>query len=162
MQFLFKAIGLPFLPTYNDFQFKTKTKINDKNQLTIIGLGAIDDFELNTGINDEITDPEILERNNYILGYLPVTTQWNYAIGANCTHFRKNSFQNFVFSRNHLNNRSIKYADNIETIDNLLQDYVSEEIENKFRFETTYRKKGWKIKLNIIVIVFLNKYNAIA
>ena len=27
LQFLFKAIGLPFLPTYNDFQIKTKTKI---------------------------------------------------------------------------------------------------------------------------------------
>ena len=26
LQFLFSAIGLPFLPTYNDFQFKTKNK----------------------------------------------------------------------------------------------------------------------------------------
>ena len=79
LQLLFSAIGLPFLPTYNDFQFKTKTKINDKNQLTFVGLGAIDEFELNTGINDNETDPEVIERNNYILGYIPVTTQWNYA-----------------------------------------------------------------------------------
>ncbi|PDH48344.1 MAG: ferric aerobactin receptor, partial [Bacteroidetes bacterium MED-G20] len=47
LQLLFSAIGLPFLPTYNDFQFKTKTKIDDKNQITFIGLGAIDDFVLN-------------------------------------------------------------------------------------------------------------------
>jgi hypothetical protein len=25
LQFLFSALGLPFLPTYDDFQFKTKT-----------------------------------------------------------------------------------------------------------------------------------------
>ena len=153
LQLLFSAIGLPFLPTYNDFQFKIKTKIDDKNQLTFIGLGAIDDFVLNTGINDNILskdsltaqDYDDIESNNYILGYIPVTTQWNYAIGANWTHFKEKSFQNFIFSRNHLNNKSVKYKDNIEIVDNLLQDYVSEEIENKFRFENTIRENGWKI-----------------
>ena len=145
LQFLFSLIGLPFLPTYNDFQFKTKTKINDKNQLTIIGLGAIDDFELNKGINENETNQDQIQRNNYILGYLPVTTQWNYAIGVNWTHFSNNSFQNFIFSRNHLNNRSLKYKDNIETNENLIQDYLSQEVENKFRFENTIRENGWKI-----------------
>ena len=145
LQLLFSAIGLPFLPTYNDFQFKSKTKINEKNQLTIIGLGAIDDFELNKTLNDNETDPEEIERNEYILGYLPVTTQWNYAVGANWTHFSENSFQNIIFSRNHLNNRSVKYSNNVEIAENLIQDYLSQEIENKFRFENTYRKNGWKI-----------------
>ena len=153
LQLLFSAIGLPFLPTYNDFQFKTKTKIDDKNQITFIGLGAIDDFILNKGINDNILskdsltaqDYDDIENNNYILGYIPVTTQWNYAVGANWTHFKDNSFQNYVFSRNHLNNRSVKYKDNNEVPENLLQNYVSEEIENKFRFENTIRKNGWKI-----------------
>ena len=79
------------------------------------------------------------------MGYLPVTTQWNYAVGANWTHFNDNSFQNFIFSRNHLNNKSVKYKDNINLEENLLQDYLSEEIENKFRFENTIRKNGWKI-----------------
>ena len=153
LQLLFSAIGLPFLPTYNDFQFKTKTKIDDKNQITFIGLGAIDDFVLNKGINDNILskdsltvqDYDDIESNNYILAYIPVTTQWNYAVGANWTHFKDNSFQNYVFSRNHLNNRSVKYKDNNEVPENLLQNYVSEEIENKFRFENTIRKNGWKI-----------------
>ena len=142
-----------FLATYNDSQFKIKTKLDDKNQITFIGLGAIDDFVLNTGINENILAKEILtqqdssdiKNNNYILGYLPVTTQWNYAVGANWTHFNDNSFQNFIFSRNHLSNTSFKYKDNIESDENLLQDYLSEEIENKFRFENTIRKNGWKI-----------------
>jgi hypothetical protein len=153
LQLLFSAIGLPFLPTYNDSQFKIKTKIDDKNQITFVGLGAIDDFVLNTDINKNILAKETLtlqdsldiKNNNYILGYLPVTTQWNYAVGANWTHFKDNSFQNFIFSRNHLNNRSVKYRNNIEEIENLIQDYESEEIENKFRFENTIRQNGWKI-----------------
>ena len=141
------------MPTYNDSQFKIKTKIDDKNQITFVGLGAIDDFVLNTGINKNILAKETLtlqdsldiKNNNYILGYFPVTTQWNYAVGANWTHFKDNSFQNFIFSRNHLNNRSVKYRNNIEEIENLIQDYESEEIENKFRFENTIRQNGWKI-----------------
>ena len=153
LQLLFSAIGLPFLPTYNDSQFKIKTKLDNKNQITFIGLGAIDDFVLNTAINENILAKEALtqqdssdiKNNNYILGYLPVTTQWNYAVGANWTHFNDNSFQNFIFSRNHLSNKSVKYKDNIDLEQNLLQDYLSEEIENKFRFENTIRKNGWKI-----------------
>ena len=65
------------------FNSRPKTKINEKNQVTIIGLGAIDDFELNKTINENETDLNQIERNNYILGYLPVTTQWNYATGLN-------------------------------------------------------------------------------
>ena len=58
LQLLFSAIGLPFLPTYNDSQFKIKTKLDEKNQITFIGLGAIDDFVLNTGINENILAKE--------------------------------------------------------------------------------------------------------
>ena len=143
LQFLFKALKLPFLPTYNDFQYKHFFEIDDKNQLTIVGLGAIDNFELNEEVNDGETDQETIDRNNYILGNLPVNDQWNYTIGANWKHFSKNSFQNVVVSRNHLNNSAIKYKDNVETPDNLLYDYNSEEIENKVRVESTKRKNGW-------------------
>lgn len=144
LQFLFKALSLPFLPTYNDFQYKHQFRINKKNQVTLIGLGAIDDFELNTSVNDGLEDQETIDRNNYILGNLPVNTQWNYAVGANWTHFSNNSYQTFVVSRNHLNNSSNKYQQNIETPSNLLLDYNSQEIENKLRIEHTYQANGWK------------------
>jgi len=149
LQFLFKALGLPFLPTYNDFQYKQVYKINNKNQITLIGLAAIDDFKLNTEVNDGITDIDILDRNNYILGVLPVNSQWNYAIGANWTHFSDHSFQNLIFSRNHLNNKTIKYQDNVEQPNLLLLDYNSQEIENKVRFESTKRKAGWKWNIGV-------------
>lgn len=45
--FLFSALGIPILPTYNDFQYKQKIKLDPKNEITIVGLGAIDQFNLN-------------------------------------------------------------------------------------------------------------------
>jgi hypothetical protein len=143
LQFLFQALKLPFLPTYNDFQYKHFFEFSEKDQLTIVGLGAIDNFELNKDVNDGETDQETIDRNNYILGNLPVNEQWNYTIGANWKHFSKNSFQNVVLSRNHLNNSALKYKDNVEDPDELLYDYNSEEIENKLRVESTKRMNGW-------------------
>ena len=149
LQLLFKTLGLPFLPTYNDFQYKQTIKVNDKNRITIIGLGAIDDFTLNTSANDGLEDEEVIRRNNYILGNLPVNTQWNYAVGANWKHFGTNSFQNVVVSRNHLNNRAVKYQGNIEQPENLILDYRSQEIENKVRLENTIRENGWKLNMGL-------------
>ena len=56
LQFLFKALKLPFLPTYNDLQFKYSIKPNRKNQINIIGLAAIDQFSLNKDVNNGIED----------------------------------------------------------------------------------------------------------
>lgn len=100
LQFLFSAIGLPFLPTFNDYQVKVKTKFNQKNELTIISIGALDKLKLNMGIKEPTEDQQ------FILDYLPVNNQWNYAIGAVYRHYRKNSYGTFVLSRNMLNNRT--------------------------------------------------------
>lgn len=145
LQFLFGIIGLPFLPTYNDGQFKVKHRFNQKNELTIIGLGAYDTFELNAGAVDDAETLEEKRNAEYILGNIPVNEQWNYTIGANYKHFSKNGFQNIVVSRNELNNEAVKYENNDESSpDNLVLNYQSAEIENKFRFEHTQRMGLWK------------------
>lgn len=146
LQLLFKVLALPFLPTYNDFQYKQTYRINDKNKLIIIGLGAIDQFSLNEGVNDNLEDAETIERNNYTLGYLPISTQWNYTIGAKWIRFVGRGYQNFILSRNMLNNNSTKYRDNIETLDNKILDYTSREMENKFRFEHIFKTSNWNFK----------------
>jgi len=133
LQFLFNQLGLPFLPTFNDFSFKVKTNFNQQNELTVLGVGAIDQFELNTGIEN----PD--EETAYILGYLPVNTQWNYATGAVYKHYFSKSFMTVVLSRNFLNNKSYKYLDNIEIPENKTYDYTSTEAENKFRLEYNAR-----------------------
>lgn len=145
LQFLFAALKLPFLPTYNDSQFKINYKINQKNRITFIGLGALDQFALNTKVNDKVTDSTQREYNEYILGNIPSQNQWNYTIGFNWVHFSKNSYQNVIASRNMLKNRSTRYTDNIEIPANKLLDYSSFEAENKFRFEHTYSKNGWRL-----------------
>jgi len=139
LQFLFSAIGLPFLPTYNDYQFKISHKIGKKDQLNIISLGAFDQNRLNTGIKNPT------ENQQYILGYLPENDQWNYTFGLVWKHFTKNGFQNYILSRNYLNNTQLKYLNNDENSGNKILDYNSHEIENKFRFEEIYFAKGYKI-----------------
>lgn len=139
LQILFAALELPFLPTYNDAQVKIKTRFDEKNELTIIGLGAIDQFDLNLDANDT-------EDQRYILNYIPVNEQWSYTVGAVFKHYREKSYDTWVLSRNALNNRSYKYQDNIEVDSLLTFDYLSEESETKFRYENTTRSdNGYKI-----------------
>lgn len=139
LQFIFGAIGLPFLPTFNDYQIKVKTKFDQKNELTILSIGALDNMKLNTSIKNPTEDQQ------YILDYLPVNNQWNYAIGATYRHFRKNSYGTLVVSRNMLNNEAFKYENNEDNDPSKLNlQYTSQEIENKFRYENVARKNGYK------------------
>jgi hypothetical protein len=149
LQFLFAALQLPILPAYNDFQYKVNVKVNKRNKVTFIGLGAIDVFKLNQKVNESVTDTSRLEYNNYVLNNLPIQNQWNYTVGMNWQHSSKNSFQNIVLSRNMLNNSAYRYKNLIETPENLLLDYKSFEAENKFRFEHTYTKNGWRFNTGL-------------
>lgn len=135
LQYLFSAIGLPFLPTFNDYQLKVKSKINDKNQLTVISLGSLDRLSLNTQINNPNPSQE------YILAQIPVNNQWSYTFGTVYKHFTKNAYHTFVLSRNMLDNQFYKYPDNNEELEKSF-DYQSREIENKFRYEYHLRKNG--------------------
>lgn len=141
LQLLFRALALPFLPTYNDYQYKHKFRLGQRHELTLVSLGAIDDFALNL-------EADSTAQQRYILNYLPVQTQWNYTIGANYKYFGDNGFWTVVASRNMLNNRSFKYPDNDETQDPTL-DFISREIENKFRTEYTARFDGWKVNAGV-------------
>ena len=145
LQLLFSVLKLPFLPTYNDSQFKIDYKINNKNKISFIGLGALDKFVLNTKVNEGITDEEKRELNDYFLDNIPSQNQWNYTIGVNYLHYSDKSNQRFILSRNMLNNTSQKYENNIENPENLIFDYSSFEAENKFRFENTWLKEGFKV-----------------
>ena len=149
LQFLFAALQLPILPTYNDFQYKFNFKVNEKNKVTFIGLGAIDDFRLNAKVNDKVTDSATRESNNYILNNLPLQKQWNYTVGINWLHYSKNSYQNIIVSRNMLNNSALRTSNKIPAPDNVILDYSSFEAENKFRFEHTYNKNGWRLNAGV-------------
>ncbi|MEY4866834.1 MAG: hypothetical protein RLY64_1088 [Bacteroidota bacterium] len=141
LQFLFSALGLPFLPTYNDFQTKVKYKFKNNSELYFVGLGAVDQFNLNLEANET-------EDQRYILGYLPVNTQWNYTNGLVYKKYRKNGYQTFVLSRNMLNNRIYKFENNDESKAKIT-DYLSQESENKFRYENNITSNGFKINYGV-------------
>ncbi len=143
LQLLFQAFELPFLPTYNDFQAKVKYKIDNKNELTFIGLGAIDQFQLNLDANDT-------EAQQFILDQLPVAPQWNYTNGLVYKRYGENGYWTFVLSRNMLNNEAEKYFQNDDSSeDNLVLRYRSQEIENKLRIENTLRKGDYKFNYGV-------------
>ncbi|MEX0813674.1 MAG: TonB-dependent receptor [Chitinophagales bacterium] len=143
LQLLFKAFGLPFLPTYNDFQFKYKYKTGKRSDLTVLGLGAIDDLKLNLSENE--TDDQ-----KFLLGSLPENKQWNYTVGARYRKFLDNGVFTLVASRNHLYNQAIKYENNDDSDpDNLTLNYESQESENKLRAEHTVQKSGYKINYGV-------------
>lgn len=142
LQFLFDMIGLPFLPTFTDAQFKIKHSFDKKNELTVLGLGAIDNMKLNTGMKD------MSEKNQYILAYLPVVKQKTYTLGAVYKHYSGKNIYSLIASRSQLNNRNTKYRDNNESSEeNLTLDYRSDEIENKLRSENIFRLPF--IRLNV-------------
>lgn len=139
LKFLFSALQLPFLPTYTDFQLKYKIRLDKKNELTLIGLGAIDDFSLNLNANET-------EFQRYILDYIPVQKQYSYVTGLVLKHFRDNGFDTWVVSRNYLNNSQFKYLNNVETDANKILDYLSGEGEIKSRYERTIiGEKGFRL-----------------
>ena len=141
LQLLFKLIGLPFLPTYNDFQTKYKLKIDSKNELTIIGIGAIDNMSLNTKLEETGT-----ESQKYLLSYLPVYKQWNYTLGGVYKHFGTSFIDTWVLSRSMLRNSNYKYRDNNESNEKM-SDYTSDEAVNKLRFEREYPYMTMKLKV---------------
>lgn len=141
LQLLFKALELPFLPTYNDFQVKYKYNIDRKNEITFIGIGAIDNMALNKDLEKTGT-----ESQKYILGYLPVYEQWNYTVGTVYKHFSNHHLDTWVLSRNMLRNKNYKFEDNDENKPKT-SDYLSEETENKFRFERDFRSLPVQLKI---------------
>lgn len=146
LKFLFTALKLPFLPTFNDMQFKVRTRFDAKNELTLIGLGSVDVNELNL----DIKNPD--DQQKYILSQLPENNQWSYTVGAVYKHFRQNSYQTLVVSRSHLNNTITKYLENNQSSEsNKILDYVSEEQENKIRFENNMRMDGFKANIGVNV-----------
>jgi hypothetical protein len=150
LQLLFRILALPFLPNYDDFQFKQKIQLGERHQITLVGLGAVDRFELNLGADST-------EFQKYILGNIPVQTQQNYTAGVNYKYFGNKGFWQVVVSRNAINFEAQKFQENIET-NPLILDYNSQEVENKLRIERTARRKGlkWTYGANLEQAVYRN------
>ncbi|MGB3852382.1 MAG: TonB-dependent receptor, partial [Tunicatimonas sp.] len=139
LQFLFQLIDLPFLPDYWDYQYKINHKIDEYNEINLIGIGSLDNFQINPP--DEAT-PE----QQAVLDQVPVIQQWTSTVGVSWRRRFRNGrgFFRTTLSGNILNNDFRRYADNVNETGELLRN-ESVEDENKLRFELTNFINDWTI-----------------
>jgi len=145
LQLLFKAIDLPFLPDYWDFQYKITGKLSPKTTFTALGLGAIDNFGFRTPRN---STPE----NTYILRSLSSIKQWNNTTGFSLRHLLPKGYWNLALSANRLDNNIDKFYDNDEGNEAKRQLKIySTEAEHKLRFDFNKFVGGWKYNFGIMI-----------
>jgi hypothetical protein len=139
LQYFFQLIDLPIRPNYWDFQYKINTQLNKKTTLTAIGLGAIDEFSFAV---PKTSDPT----KEYIIRSNPNINQWNYTVGFTLKHTLENGYYNLSLSRNMFENRLDRFEDNdIENESRRTLKSVSQEIENKLRWEVNQFYGNWKV-----------------
>ncbi len=145
LQLLFKAIGLPFLPDYWDYQYKITHKIDDYNDLTFTGVGSIDDFSVN--VPDDYD-----EEQQAILDQIPIIGQWTTSSGLSWKRRFKNTpgFMTTALSTNVLNNNFKQYSDNVNQT-GLIFDNNSREQETKLRYNYTRFLDQWTVSVGGVI-----------
>lgn len=137
LQFLFKAIGLPILPDYWDYQYKITHQLNEYNQLNLLGVGSIDDFSVNVPNDFDAQDQAFLEQ-------VPIIKQKTNTTGLSWKSRFKDGTGSMLttFSINSLTNDFTRYTDNVnETGAFFTND--SKETEVKLRTEQTRYVGNW-------------------
>jgi len=139
LQFLFQAIGLPFLPDYWDFQTKVEHKFNDRTSLSFIGIGSIDNFKFNLPDNPTLED-------SATLAGIPDVKQWSYTNGLVFKRITEHGFYTIALSRNMLENGNEKYDFDLTNDPTKLRlKFTSQEIENKLRLNWVQNRGKWRI-----------------
>lgn len=139
LQFLFEVIGLPIRPNYWDYQYKVTHKIDEYNELNLMGVGSIDDFTVAAPNDFDANQQAFLEQ-------APFIEQRTNAIGVSWKKRFKNNkgFMQTTISNNTLKNEFTRYEDT-ENETGVLFKNDAEEIETKTRYEVTYFASDWKI-----------------
>ncbi len=136
LQFLFDALGLPFLPNFIDGQFKLKTNIAKGKELTVLGLAGFDKFTLNDDVESDI--------NRYLVGVLPYSNQETYTVGASYRRYRDNRSHTISLSHSYFNNRSTKYFENDDSVeDNLNLKLRSVESKTTLTQDNRHYRDNW-------------------
>ncbi len=139
LQFLFKMLGLPFLPNYIDGQAKFKIRLSEHDELVLLGLSGIDNMRLNTDEKGESAE--------YLLSYLPRLRQETFTLGASYRHYAGRHIQTVTLGHNYLNNRNIKYRNNDESSeDNLTLRSRAVEQKTTLRAENRSYYGKWTVR----------------
>lgn len=93
LDLLFKAANFAFIPEYWDFFAKLNYDVDNSNQLTFIGIGALDNVFLNNSDNE----------NFYKNSQIAVPDQKQYFTGFSWKHLYRSGFSNITLGRNFVN-----------------------------------------------------------
>jgi len=138
LQFLFEVIGLPFRPNYWDYQYKINHKMDAYNDISLIGVGSIDDFSLEAPDDFDAEQQAQLEQ-------APFIEQRTNAIGVTWKNRFKNGsgFMETTLSNNTLVNNFIRYEDPENELGVIFSNDATES-ETKLRYALTQFLGGWK------------------
>ncbi|WP_422858547.1 TonB-dependent receptor [Flagellimonas sp. S174] len=139
LQFLFEAIGLPFRPNYWDYQYKINHKIDSYNDISLIGVGSIDDFSVEAPEDFDAEQQAQLEQ-------APFIEQRTNAIGVTWKNrFKDGSgFMETTLSNNTLVNDFTRFEDPENETGIIFRNDATES-ETKLRYAITKFMGDWKL-----------------
>jgi len=144
-QHYFKLFNIPVLPTYQDAQLRIHHKIGPRKDLTIIGVGGWDDYQL-------YTDGRGSDALLYNVGYIPEGTQQTEVLGARYRSFTNNGRWEYVLSRDHVGNQAEKFIGNTGLEGDRLLDYSSTETNTRFNVSHHVVSKDWQWKYGLNLV----------
>ncbi len=139
LQILFSALGLPFLPDYIDAQFKSRTRLSSRDELTFLVVGALDDMTL----NDEAEG----DKGQYLLSTLPKIEQNTLTAGVSYRHFDGDDSYALFLSNSYVYNKNLKYLGGDDSSpDNITLNLRSSENWATLRNENRSYRGAWTIR----------------
>lgn len=138
LQALFELIGLPIRPNYWDYQYKLSHKINEYNDLYVVGLGSIDDFSVEAPDEFDEEAQAVLEQAPFIeqkTNTIGVTWKKRFVDGS--------GFMETTVSNNRLENVFTNYIDP-ENETGIIFRNDAVESETKLRYQLTKFVNDWK------------------
>lgn len=137
-QYVLQMLNFAFLPVYNDAIAKFKIRTGANSSLSLLGIGAIDEFRLNPDVGSN-------EIQQYLLDNLPSSNQHNYTGGAVYRTEKGPSGFLLVASYSGFYNQAEKFFRNDDSDrDNLILNYTSREYSTRLRAEYTYSNESFK------------------
>jgi len=147
LQFIFALIELPFLPDYWDYQYKVTHQPDAKNEINLIGIGAIDNFRFKRPENPTLEQLAILEQ-------IPLNQQRTNTVGVSWRHTMKKGYWQLALSNNKLVNTADQYEDNEKPLDaERILRYRSTEEETRLRYEWNQNWNKWQFSAGTVGIL---------
>ncbi len=145
LDFIFKAAGFGFVPEYYDLITKADFKLDDRNSISYLFIGAFDNVKFFNETADQRAD------NSRILG----SDQTQYATGISYQHLIDNGFFNLNLSRTFVDYNTLQR----DSLLNPVFKSISREQENSLRGDLVYKLSAAS-EINAGLTGKLIKFNA--